>query len=251
MVVLSIAPHRGNSARSFPSTGFLGLTPVTLAGTVRTKVQEDKRVLEASSVVIRVRCYESTGQFSASAASPAFSNDSDPLAARPIPPLPHEQPTSDVFALSTSHAVTDVQSDTRPLLVSASSSSSSSSSSSASTASDGFNGIASASASDTQTSATSPSASDSEPVTRSNKAKTQDRGRVLYEQSVTVWTPECGSTSRSAKGKAPQTEQQYGHLGDFSAPWRLFVPVDAVRHGARSTMVFRTWRIWWAVEASM
>lgn len=245
MVVLSITPHRGNNARSFPSTGFLGLTPVTLAGTVRTKVQEDKRVLEASSIVIRVRCYESTGQFSASAASPAFSNGSDP------PQLPHEQPTSDLFAFSTSHEVTDVQSDTRPLLVLASSSSSSSSSSSASAALDGLNGIASASASGTQTPATSPSASDSEPITRSNKAKTRDRGRILYEQSVTVWTPECGSTSKSAKGKAPQTEQQYGHLGDFSAPWRLFVPIDAVRHGARSTMVFRTWRIWWAVEASM
>ena len=58
MVRLVVSPHRGNNARSFPYTGYLGLTPVTLQGSVRLETEEDGLQLEAASVVVRLRCYE-------------------------------------------------------------------------------------------------------------------------------------------------------------------------------------------------
>lgn len=58
MVVLSLTPYRGNHARFFPHTGFLGVTPVVIQGMVRTALEEDRKPLKAESVSIRVRCYE-------------------------------------------------------------------------------------------------------------------------------------------------------------------------------------------------
>ncbi|KAL8277618.1 hypothetical protein RQP46_010050 [Phenoliferia psychrophenolica] len=58
MVVLTLTPYRGNHARFFPHTGHLGVTPVLLQGVVRTALEEDRKALKASSVSIRVRCYE-------------------------------------------------------------------------------------------------------------------------------------------------------------------------------------------------
>ncbi|KAK4056441.1 hypothetical protein OIO90_002584 [Microbotryomycetes sp. JL221] len=58
MVVLQLQPHRGNHARFFPHAGFLGLTPVVIQGTVKVSFQEDHRPIKASTVLVRVRCYE-------------------------------------------------------------------------------------------------------------------------------------------------------------------------------------------------
>lgn len=58
MVRLTITPHRGNHARTFQHTGHLGLSPVSLAGVLQTSVEEDGALLDASSVQVRIRCYE-------------------------------------------------------------------------------------------------------------------------------------------------------------------------------------------------
>lgn len=58
MVVLTISPYRGNHQRFFPFAGFLGLTPVVIQGTLKTVMEEDNKPLKASSVFVRVRCYE-------------------------------------------------------------------------------------------------------------------------------------------------------------------------------------------------
>jgi hypothetical protein len=58
MVVLTLTPYRGNHQRFFPHAGFLGLTPVVIQGTLRTTLEEDRKPLKASSVQVRVRCYE-------------------------------------------------------------------------------------------------------------------------------------------------------------------------------------------------
>lgn len=58
MVVLTLTPYRGNHQRFFPHAGFLGLTPIIVQGSVRTALQEDNKPLKASSIVVRVRCYE-------------------------------------------------------------------------------------------------------------------------------------------------------------------------------------------------
>jgi hypothetical protein len=58
MVVISVTPLRGNHLRFFPHIGYLGLTEVIVQGVVKTVLQEDRRPLKASSVIVRVRCYE-------------------------------------------------------------------------------------------------------------------------------------------------------------------------------------------------
>ncbi|KAF5358356.1 hypothetical protein D9756_001895 [Leucocoprinus leucothites] len=45
--------------RYFPHTGYLGLTPVRVEGIVRTKLDSDERLLQATSLTISIRCYES------------------------------------------------------------------------------------------------------------------------------------------------------------------------------------------------
>ncbi|KAG0142681.1 hypothetical protein CROQUDRAFT_673412 [Cronartium quercuum f. sp. fusiforme G11] len=61
MVKIILTPKRGNHARYFPHHGFLGLTPVIVSGTVSTRVEEDGVELQASQVVVRIRCYEGVG----------------------------------------------------------------------------------------------------------------------------------------------------------------------------------------------
>ncbi|KAG9123729.1 hypothetical protein FRC07_014147 [Ceratobasidium sp. 392] len=59
MVALSIVPARGNAgARYFPHSGHLGLTPVKLEGVVRTRLEEDGKLIAASAVTVSLRCYE-------------------------------------------------------------------------------------------------------------------------------------------------------------------------------------------------
>ncbi|KAF5386802.1 hypothetical protein D9615_001855 [Tricholomella constricta] len=53
-------PHVGNQGlRYFPYVGYLGLTPVKVEGVVRTKLDDDAKQLQAKSITISVRCYES------------------------------------------------------------------------------------------------------------------------------------------------------------------------------------------------
>ncbi|KAH9812768.1 hypothetical protein DFH28DRAFT_898229 [Melampsora americana] len=61
MVKISITPKRGNNTRFFPHHGYLGLSPVIISGTVSTRLEKDDQALEASKVVIRIRCYEGLG----------------------------------------------------------------------------------------------------------------------------------------------------------------------------------------------
>ena len=181
MVVLTLTPHRGNGARSFPCTGYLGLSPVTVAGVIRTKLEEDRRPIRASSVLVRVRCYESMGSGST--------------------------------------------------LTSSSSSSSTSS---------------------------SPSLS-SVPLNADEglKGNLNGKGRVLWEKSLEVWSPPLSEESPTVlndksmytNAKSTPSHFRYADLGDFQQPWRLVIPLDAITEGAKSTMIFKTWRIWWAVEA--
>ncbi|KDE04708.1 hypothetical protein MVLG_04847 [Microbotryum lychnidis-dioicae p1A1 Lamole] len=58
MVAITLTPHRGNSARFYPHSGYLGLAPVVLEGTVKTLIEEDRKPIKASSIVVRIRCYE-------------------------------------------------------------------------------------------------------------------------------------------------------------------------------------------------
>lgn len=61
MVHLSLVPHKGNHARHFPHAGYLGLSPVIVAGTVKTTLKGNMTHLDAGKVVVRVRCYEGLG----------------------------------------------------------------------------------------------------------------------------------------------------------------------------------------------
>ncbi|KAF8061540.1 hypothetical protein FPV67DRAFT_1509348 [Lyophyllum atratum] len=60
MVHLVLSSTKGNQGlRYFPYVGYLGLTPVKVEGVVRTKLDDDARQLQAKSITISVRCYES------------------------------------------------------------------------------------------------------------------------------------------------------------------------------------------------
>ncbi|KAF9566266.1 hypothetical protein CPC08DRAFT_657891 [Agrocybe pediades] len=60
MVHLVLSSTKGNQGlRYFPYTGYLGLTPVRVEGIVRSKLDSDQKALQAKSITISVRCYES------------------------------------------------------------------------------------------------------------------------------------------------------------------------------------------------
>ncbi|GLB35364.1 hypothetical protein LshimejAT787_0209290 [Lyophyllum shimeji] len=60
MVHLILASSKGNQGlRYFPHVGYLGLTPVKVEGVVRTRIDADARQLQAKSITVSVRCYES------------------------------------------------------------------------------------------------------------------------------------------------------------------------------------------------
>jgi hypothetical protein len=59
MVVVVLSPHKvGAHARAFPYTGYLGLSPVSIQGAIRLKVEEDNLAVDACDVRVRARCYE-------------------------------------------------------------------------------------------------------------------------------------------------------------------------------------------------
>ncbi|KAA1102043.1 hypothetical protein PGT21_035442 [Puccinia graminis f. sp. tritici] len=61
MVTLTLSPKNGNHTRYFPHSGYLGLSPVIVTGYVQTRLEEDNLPLEASRLVVRIRCYEAVG----------------------------------------------------------------------------------------------------------------------------------------------------------------------------------------------
>ena len=64
MVHLSILALKGNQGgRTFPYAGYLGLSKVTVEGVVRTRVEDDNRLLPASRLTISIRCYEARTRF--------------------------------------------------------------------------------------------------------------------------------------------------------------------------------------------
>lgn len=226
MVNLTLTPHRGNGARTFPATGYLGLTPVTLAGVVRVKIEEDMKAIEASSLVVRVRCYENIGGAAAESKTATTTRERRASASATGSSSSSSGYHSSSCLHQSSYSFTD-------MLKGGSSSSASSSSSSAA------------------------------------------KGRVLYEKSITMWTPPAPtppSTStatstplssrsssleqsphayppRSRESSSSTASTTYATLGEFTKAWRIVIPTDAVDQGAKSTMIFKNWRIWWAVEA--
>ncbi|BEJ14293.1 hypothetical protein CspHIS471_0400600 [Cutaneotrichosporon sp. HIS471] len=59
-LLVQVQPKHGNvAARTFPITGYFGLTPVNIAGTVHVKVEEGGAKIPIRSVQVAVRCYES------------------------------------------------------------------------------------------------------------------------------------------------------------------------------------------------
>lgn len=61
-MLLTLTPYRGNHTRYFPAAGCLGATDVIIQGRLKTSLEEDALPLIASSVIVRVRCYESTSR---------------------------------------------------------------------------------------------------------------------------------------------------------------------------------------------
>ncbi|KAF8631440.1 hypothetical protein AX17_005117 [Amanita inopinata Kibby_2008] len=60
MVHLILSSPRGNQGlRYFPYSGYLGLTPVNIEGVIGTKLDSDLKPLQAKSISVSVRCYES------------------------------------------------------------------------------------------------------------------------------------------------------------------------------------------------
>ncbi|KAJ7752027.1 hypothetical protein B0H16DRAFT_1547146 [Mycena metata] len=59
MVQIILASAKGNhGVRYFPYSGYLGLTALKVDGVVRTKLDPDNKPLQAKSITISVRCYE-------------------------------------------------------------------------------------------------------------------------------------------------------------------------------------------------
>ncbi|KAA1471278.1 hypothetical protein DENSPDRAFT_850122 [Dentipellis sp. KUC8613] len=56
--ILLITPKGNMGARFFPYAGYLALTPVTVQGTVSTRLDADNKPLYAKSLSVAVRCYE-------------------------------------------------------------------------------------------------------------------------------------------------------------------------------------------------
>ncbi|KZT28534.1 hypothetical protein NEOLEDRAFT_1154464 [Neolentinus lepideus HHB14362 ss-1] len=52
------SPKANTSSKYFPYHGYLGLTPLRVEGIVRTKLDEDNKLLPAKSLFVTVRCYE-------------------------------------------------------------------------------------------------------------------------------------------------------------------------------------------------
>jgi hypothetical protein len=72
MVQISIHPLRNlnHGGRWFPHSGYLGLTKVLIEGVVRTRIEDDRKNMAASSVTISVKCYEARTKLTYSKINP-------------------------------------------------------------------------------------------------------------------------------------------------------------------------------------
>jgi hypothetical protein len=57
MVRLDLVSSQGNGLRYFPYSGHLGLTEILIEGTVQTRLDEDRKLLNAKNIAVAVRCY--------------------------------------------------------------------------------------------------------------------------------------------------------------------------------------------------
>ncbi|KAG0142673.1 hypothetical protein CROQUDRAFT_49925, partial [Cronartium quercuum f. sp. fusiforme G11] len=57
-IMIELIPRRGNSAKFFPHHGFLGISPVFVAGLIRVDLSPDDCRATASKLSVRLRCYE-------------------------------------------------------------------------------------------------------------------------------------------------------------------------------------------------
>lgn len=224
MVVLTITPFKGSGSRAFPSVGSLGLGPVSLAGAVRVKLQEDNRPVQASSLVVRVRCYESMGSGSGSPTSDGATSSFSSSAASPYPP-------------SSSASASNRAASGHPTSAS-------------------LGRAGSSNGNGTSSPAPSPVGTQPGAFTEMLRGNNNGRGKVLYEKSITLWsspasTPPAAGQGNEEHGYPPRAanQPQFAPLGNFEKAWRLVIPPEAVEQGAKSTQIFKNWRIWWAVEA--
>ncbi|KAG8847768.1 hypothetical protein FRB91_011436 [Serendipita sp. 411] len=60
MVQISIQPIKNinHGGRFYPYSGYLGLTKLVIEGVVRTRIEDDHKLLPAHSVTVSVKCYE-------------------------------------------------------------------------------------------------------------------------------------------------------------------------------------------------
>jgi hypothetical protein len=58
MVKLSLSSTKGTGARYFPHAGYLALTPLKVEGVVSTRLDDDRKSILASDILVAVRCYE-------------------------------------------------------------------------------------------------------------------------------------------------------------------------------------------------
>jgi hypothetical protein len=251
MVKLTLTPHRGNGARTFPSTGCLGMTPVTLAGVVRVKIEEDLKSVEASSLVVRVRCYESvdggapppttdastsTGPSERASSSSGY-HSSSCLGGSSSNPSGYS--ISDILrgGASSSTSANGNNAKGRVLYEKSVQMWSPPSPSTSSKKSD----------SATQSSS-STSSSRSSSLERSLQHAYPPRSREVSHSSSLSSTIPSASSSTSSQSNV----LQYATLGEFTKAWRIVIPINAIeKGGAKSTMIYKNWRIWWTVEAGM
>lgn len=245
MVKLTLTPHRGNGARTFPSTGYLGMTPVTLAGVVRVKIEEDMKSVEASSLVVRVRCYESVDG-GAPVATSTSDRTSSNAAAGPSPGYHSSNCLGGPSSSNPSgYSITDILRG------------GSSSSSASSTNGNNAKGrvlyeksvqMWSPPSTPASTSSSKPDSADSS--TSSSRSSSLERSSQQH-----AYPPRSREQSSSSKtipsSSSTQVKEQYSTLGEFTKAWRIVIPVNAIEKGAKSTMIYKNWRIWWTVEAGM
>lgn len=65
MVLVSVhaLQNLNHGIRNFPHSGYLGLTKTLVQGIVRTRIEDDHKLMAASRVTISVKCYEIRSRF--------------------------------------------------------------------------------------------------------------------------------------------------------------------------------------------
>jgi hypothetical protein len=65
MVLVSVhaLQNLNHGVRNFPHSGYLGLTKTLVQGVVRTRIQDDHKLMPASRVTVSIKCYEIRSRF--------------------------------------------------------------------------------------------------------------------------------------------------------------------------------------------